>query len=880
MNSPDAAEGRLGLLQCPNSAALGWGGGNDDANREDVDVTDVHDEVTATASTEGDAVSSSSLQRNQSTTDPPATFASIGDPSKEFVVSSFQQKTTATDTGVDVVSTFDVSASVQTDIIATTNEANNLDKISASQSTQSQINLYSNSTLLHPVQTSDCDQIQEENGDDGSPQKRPRLLEAKQLPQDSENDDQKQHTASNKMKIDDTKSKTPATETANDTSTPPSQAPLTISLEYETSCPFAKAQENTSSALDSNSQRSQILTLTYHGGYSTLENDASTVVGTISGMARLEVLPPLSSVNEDAYSTLSLDVFGYRLSQTSVDKFIFINRPEWMNELPLSVVVHGKHEVTNLMTLRVRIQSTKDIDMYSTEETDDKSNYYSAYPEDSYQLNVLSQSAIFPGNFKRTGNGVITIFKSWKDSVDTIVDAINCKNDSNTTKIENSNRILICGAKGVGKSTCLRYVTNRLLSTQLTIKCKRQVAILDVDCGQSELSPPGMMTLTILSRPLLSDPPLHMVCGGSGNHISQQQTEDAIDQVASYFYGDITSKADPDTFINMTTQLMRTYAKLVAGSSTACPLVVNTDGWVKGLGAEILAAVIGATNPCHVVQILGSTRAKTFELPPQFTGSTLQQRAVYSIQSYDESVVSDGIGEVSRRSSMNSYASSTGPLLASASEHRSHRLCAYFLGGYTNMTSLTSSTVGEDEVMTFHKEKGLCDPNNIIGLTIARMRPYAVPFHSVNVYPPSGMLDNVSDVSPIWGVRGDLAGSDVLESLNGAVVGLCCKPDEFDASLTNCNAGVGVPIRPCHGLGIIRSIDHNRRIFFVLTPVHPRLLSNVTSIVGGNIGLPLECVFRGVQSDSFPFLTCAHSLATPSFGADVMKSRNHSGRKK
>ncbi|EED92515.1 predicted protein, partial [Thalassiosira pseudonana CCMP1335] len=141
---------------------------------------------------------------------------------------------------------------------------------------------------------------------------------------------------------------------------------------------------------------------------------------------------------------------------------------------------------------------------------------------------------------------------------------------------------LICGAKGVGKSTCLRYVTNRLLSTQLTIKCKRQVAILDVDCGQSELSPPGMMTLTILSRPLLSDPPLHMV-------------------LASYFYGDITSKADPDTFINMTTQLMRTYAKLVAGSSTACPLVVNTDGWVKGLGAEILAAVIGATNPCHVV---------------------------------------------------------------------------------------------------------------------------------------------------------------------------------------------------------------------------------------------------------------------------------------
>ena len=65
----------------------------------------------------------------------------------------------------------------------------------------------------------------------------------------------------------------------------------------------------------------------------------------------------------------------------------------------------------------------------------------------------------------------------------------------------------------------------------------------------------------------------------------------------------------------------------------------------------------------------------------------------------------------------------------------------------------------------------------------------------------------------------------------------------------------------------------------MLTPVHPTILFDVNVFVGGNISVPLELVFRGTNADSFPFLS-EHSLATPSLGGDVMKSRNHSGRKK
>ncbi|KAL7540375.1 hypothetical protein ACHAXR_010053 [Thalassiosira sp. AJA248-18] len=450
------------------------------------------------------------------------------------------------------------------------------------------------------------------------------------------------------------------------------------------------------------------------------------------------------------------------------------------------------------------------------------------------------------------------------------------------TPLENHNRILLCGAKGVGKSTLLRYATNRILSISSSCNAEtsnssskrypRRVAILDLDCGQAELSPPGMLTLTVVSRPLISDPPVHMVC-----------------HQAAYFFGDITSKADPDTYIQMASQLFRRYEELKKqeGNSTL-PLLVNTDGWVKGLGYEILSAIIGCVNPGHIVQIMGNTKAKSFDMSSHSSGPTdsapndqypPQPKLIHVIPSFDESSL-PALDDDNRSCRSINSSSSTTALLASAGDHRVHRLCAYFLGGHDEMMNLRSQIPGANESICFHKEKGLHDPNNIVGLTLASMLPYAVPFHSVQVYPPPGLLDSISEIKPLWGVQGDLACSDLLDSLNGSIVGLCSKPDAYDVPLSSCNAGTGVPILNCVGLGIIRSIDHIRRIFFVLTPVHPRLLENVTSFVGGNINLPLECVYRGVHSDSFPFLSFGHTLTTASLGAEMMKSRNHSRGKK
>ena len=367
---------------------------------------------------------------------------------------------------------------------------------------------------------------------------------------------------------------------------------------------------------------------------------------------------------------------------------------------------------------------------------------------------------------------------------------------------------------------------------------------------------------------------------------------------ASYFFGDVTSKADPDAYVQMASRLMTRYRELRSSSpgwEDDLTLLVNTDGWVKGLGYEILSAIVGVVDPGHVVQIAGNTKAKSFDVSAHSEGGgrggtadpangdlggrrlRRSPRRIRVVRSFD------GGPLVSDRDDR--PVSTPGPLLASASDRRDHRLCAYFLGGYDAMTNLRPRVDGEDrEVVSFHGERGLQDPNNVIGLTLASMTPYAVPFRSVRVYPPPGFMDGTdADPRSVWGVRGDSASDDALESLNGSVVGLCRDPDARDGAPLHPrrDAGTGAPpVLDCVGLGIIRSVDRSRGIFFVLTPVDPPLLAGATSFVGGNIQLPLECVYRGVHSDSFPYMSCGHAVASVNSGSDAMKSRSNPRGKK
>ena len=148
--------------------------------------------------------------------------------------------------------------------------------------------------------------------------------------------------------------------------------------------------------------------------------------------------------------------------------------------------------------------------------------------------------------------------------------------------------ILIAGPKSSGKSSLSRTLTNTLLNTY------PKVAYLDLDPGQPEFTPPGMVSLSVLSTPILGPPfthPAGPVSRGSKRH-------------RAHHLGFVSPREDPGMYIQATGDLFRAYTHLhdlQNDSSLGIPLVVNTCGWIKGTGLELLHDIINITQPSDLI---------------------------------------------------------------------------------------------------------------------------------------------------------------------------------------------------------------------------------------------------------------------------------------
>lgn len=144
----------------------------------------------------------------------------------------------------------------------------------------------------------------------------------------------------------------------------------------------------------------------------------------------------------------------------------------------------------------------------------------------------------------------------------------------------NAPRVVLCGGKGVGKSTLFRYVVNRLLSKKGTV-----VQCLDTDPGQSEFSVPSCLSLTQVSEPLLGPAYTH-----HANPSSANVKQIMVGVVSPQFGLQRYIKAVKDLF-----ELSRKHPDR--------PLVVNTMGWTVGTGLDLMLDLIRIVSPSHVIQI-------------------------------------------------------------------------------------------------------------------------------------------------------------------------------------------------------------------------------------------------------------------------------------
>jgi polynucleotide 5'-hydroxyl-kinase GRC3/NOL9 len=440
-------------------------------------------------------------------------------------------------------------------------------------------------------------------------------------------------------------------------------------------------------------------------------------------------------------------------------------------------------------------------------------------------------------------------------------------------------KILLCGAKGVGKSTLLRYTIHRILSEGndethsnrggTSTSCCDAVAVLDCDLGQPEFSPPGIVSLTMVSQPILTPPHCHMMyghekysystCTGSTHDPSCfQNTTTTHDNVhktnyceRSYYFGHPTSKADPKTYLLYLSNLMEAYQKIISNSTTNnqwVPLIVNCDGWVKSMGRDILCTIIhDIVKPDHIIQIVGPTKSTSFELPTITTthtddkekqnGATGSNPQVHILEIFGSQDNPTRAPLQSTQRNRPLFAPSVRPR-----DLRALRLCTYFVGGSSVLSLLGIQ-------FTSYAADRLIDPwsSSIIATYLASMIPYRVPFDAISCHIIGNAAGKDTRISTHY--TDDM----IFDCMDGTIVGLGMEErlDDIDPILMR--------LHSCAGLGIVRSIDRIKRILYILTPIPFSQLQKVTSLFvgGGQCELPLECLVPTEISESFPFLAAS-----------------------
>ena len=156
-----------------------------------------------------------------------------------------------------------------------------------------------------------------------------------------------------------------------------------------------------------------------------------------------------------------------------------------------------------------------------------------------------------------------------------------------TAAITELKAIMICGPKSSGKSTFARLLTNAFLTKAASSTGSNKhskydgIALLDLDLGQPEFSPPGEISLVHLRSYNFGPPFTHpIVPPAAGDRV-----------VRAHHIGAVTPRDDPSHYVRCAIDLLGHYRRMLSTYPT-CPLIVNCSGWVLGSGLEILEELI------------------------------------------------------------------------------------------------------------------------------------------------------------------------------------------------------------------------------------------------------------------------------------------------
>ncbi|XP_055858664.1 uncharacterized protein LOC129921055 [Episyrphus balteatus] len=327
--------------------------------------------------------------------------------------------------------------------------------------------------------------------------------------------------------------------------------------------------------------------------------------------------------------------------------------------------------------------------------------------------------------------------------------------DWNNIRIQNNSKTLIIGGKSVGKSTLLRYLINKNLNEH------NKILLIDLDIGQPEMFVPQTLSATSITEPLL----------GPGYFLNKQPDK-------SFLVGHISIIHSLESYIDS----LRALLEFCNGNNDYkdIPWIINTMGYNKGFGDELVSVICSLLKPSNIVQFESNKEINDFDvIMTKENVKTLERNIVGEVfQSSNEFDPQHEVTLINALIPKNRNSNS-----GWAMKPRDMRLAMV-------LTRLSSILIGHAEWIT-------------------------------DVKPLCASIDDLNIIK-----MGDdqLCKEDLVKTLIGNLVYLC-----------RLESGKAYE---CFGIGIVRGVDYPLRQIYLLPTTPYCLLENVNCLVICEIPLP------------------------------------------
>jgi len=370
------------------------------------------------------------------------------------------------------------------------------------------------------------------------------------------------------------------------------------------------------------------------------------------------------------------------------------------------------------------------------------------------------------------------------------------------------------------------------------------VGLLDVDPGQAELTPPGLVSLTCLTTPLLSQPAVRLGCS------------DAPQPVEQRFIGDVSPSADPAAYAAAVRSLITAW-RTTHAPRTGGVLVVNTMGWIRGLGLELLCDLLRSCGPTHLLSVAEEQQQERGVPPGIFwtlPGEPMPQCTVINLTA----TVLGGPQQQADVSDQPELPAPGGSLAQvkqrTAADLRGLMWAAWCYRAATVTTDAPqpdrdelADTVWADAWAP--RTGGGASATALVAEALTRAVPYSVRVSALRVL----------------AVLSSIATQEVWHALNASIVGLgVSAPDSF--------------VPQCLGLALVRSADPAAGTLYLLTPVPVEVAATADMLLLGKLELPTALLMAAPYSS--PYVTLGALSGADAAGGGAMRSRNNLQRGK